>query len=155
MPKASREELEAELNLVLRQIEEKTRTIDVLNKELDAMAGTRNDLANRLSHMIIKGQSNSLGITDHAVLRYAQRKHGLDVMALKIEILGILKDLPPLSTGKFNGFVVEEGVVVTFVSKRDPESNKASKEKKLNAVISQMGPIKMEYLPLEPAKGAD
>lgn len=53
-------------------------------------------------------------VSDHALLRYAERKYGWDVEALRAEIMTTLSNLPPVGSADMFGFVIKDGTVITY-----------------------------------------
>lgn len=60
-----------------------------------------------------------LFITDHAVLRYAQRHYGLDVHAIREEIKKYMAGAGDFGTLKLWGFVIRNNTVVTYTPNID------------------------------------
>lgn len=64
-----------------------------------------------------KDLKKSLVFTDHALLRYAERRYALDVETLKREMLEELGDVP-FKNFRANGYVVKDGVIVTYLGQK-------------------------------------
>jgi len=58
-------------------------------------------------------------ITDHALLRYIERKYKLPIDAVKKEILEIVKDYNLGDSDNCMGFVVKGNAIVTYRSKKE------------------------------------
>lgn len=111
------------------KIEELERESRALRKEL----GDNQDIATQMTKrrqtieqrlVIINNQLKQLrpkalqkpNITDHAILRYAERHYGLQLDTLRQEIAAAIGDVDPsLGEVRFKGFVLKGSSVITYV----------------------------------------
>lgn len=64
----------------------------------------------------------NLTVSDHAVLRYAQRRYDFPFDKVKSEIEAMLKGANDLGTLKVQGFVVKNNVVTTYLPQKSSET---------------------------------
>ena len=106
------DEIEKELRSLRREYEDTGQIVkDLQDKRQDTHDKIR-ALEREQSKLC---EADSLQISDHAILRYAERHYGLDVEDLKKEMRTKLKGASELKTLRFEGFVVKGNSVVTYV----------------------------------------
>jgi predicted nuclease with TOPRIM domain len=81
------------------------------NKELQAEIKNISNTITQLENKIPK----EMQLTDHAILRYIERKHLFPVEDIRQEISELLLDCEVYGETKFMGFVISNNTVVTYV----------------------------------------
>jgi hemerythrin-like domain-containing protein len=61
----------------------------------------------------------AIEVTDHAVLRYAERRAGLNLNQIREEIARLVAGCEDMGEVKINGFVVKNNTVVTYIPQED------------------------------------
>lgn len=112
------------------KIEEVQNKIKVLERELSENEQISGDLAKRkkiLQSNLVKQKHTldqlipkELKISDHAILRYLERKKKLDIEKIKEEIKNELEGLNLKDVNAY-GFVVRNNVVATYVGGEENE----------------------------------
>lgn len=112
-----RKQLEKRIETLNIEYDAKREEVSRIEKGLDHLAGEINRLKRNLEEL----KPKAVRVSDHAVLRYLERKAGIDVEAIRKSILE--SDLPAMvgalgGSGKFpiNGYqvVLKDYTVVTI-----------------------------------------
>jgi len=121
-----------QINEPIGKLKSRKRNLEVEVKDLEdeirqknaalKVAKSRADMLDRL----IKSRVNDIAVSDHAVLRYLERKEGFDTKALIASILtdSFVSKVRKLGDGKYpirDGMtaVVQQGIVVTIIGGSD------------------------------------
>lgn len=104
-------DLEKDLGKIENRMRETTEVINAMISErkkfeIQAMA-LRNTIGNLRNRTALK-------VSDHALLRYLERKHMIPVNDVKDEIMKLIAGLPSSGQIEASGFVIKDGTVVTF-----------------------------------------
>lgn len=107
------EQILASLREERRELGKKTVALD---KAILSTKEKRRELLEKQEQEKQTPELKSLHITDHALLRLAERKYLINIEELRQEILDTLKGAEALKNLKAMGFVVKDNRVVTFVN---------------------------------------
>ena len=86
-----------------------------------------NNLQNQLASL--QTVPKTLVVSDHVVLRYAERHYNIPVEKIRQEIADKLKGAEKLGSLKANGFIVRGHTVVTYVPTQQDAENRRVLEK--------------------------
>ena len=108
-----------ELKKKLKSIEQEYKQNDQIWKDLEDRNKKLNieirTLSNTVYQLETTIEKEDLVVTDHAVLRYIERKYKLPIEDTRKEILDLLKSYDVLGkTEKFKGFVIRGNSVITY-----------------------------------------
>lgn len=103
----------------LKNLETEYTQNSQINKDLADRNRTLNDEIRKLKTQIsqMERQTEGWHITDHALLRYIERKYKLPVDKIRQEILTTLKDYNWGDTDNCMGFVVRGNSIITYRNK--------------------------------------
>lgn len=104
-------ELEKELAALKRQKTDQEQILNSLKADISALDKKIKAAESRLKARPAK----NLQVTDHAVLRYIERKHGFNVSEIRKQITEKLRGAEKLGAVEAMGFVVKGGAVITFL----------------------------------------
>jgi hypothetical protein len=114
--KARQRNVDIEINDLMEQIKKKTDELKAAKERSAYLERT------------IKSRLHEVAVSDHAVIRYLERKEGFDAKAFRESILtpSFLKQVRKLGNGKYpirDGMiaVVRQGVVVTIIGTEDEQ----------------------------------
>lgn len=120
-------ELEKELSALERKILDCDQVVsDMLTqkkKDVSRAAAIKNQISNL--------KPKELTVSEHALLRYIERKYNMSLAELKKEILSQVQGLGEFGTVKAHGFVIKGNVVATYAP-ADFDYEKARNEEKCN-----------------------
>lgn len=110
-----RYEAQRELELVQKELRENLEIGEGLEKRRRELFAKQAELKNTIAQLT----PTKFTITDHAVLRYMERSKGLDVAAVRNEIMGLVIPLADMGvgTGEVAGFKIKDNTVVTYIGK--------------------------------------
>lgn len=104
-------EKEKELKALEREEIDTKDIVSGLQKRLSTIARKTNEIKNALRDM----KPKDLQVSDHVVLRFLERNHGIDVEGVRKEIREKLSGAENLGNLKVAGFIVKGNTVVTYV----------------------------------------
>lgn len=104
-------EKEKRLKALRREVEDLQETISTLQKQQENAVKEVKSLENDLAQM----KSDKIWVSDHAILRYLERAHYIDVGAVRQEMLSMIYGAKAFGSFKFAGFVVRNNTVVTYL----------------------------------------
>jgi len=104
-------EKEKELKALEREEKDTKDIVSGLQQRLSTIARKINDLRNALRDM----KPKNLQVSDHVVLRYLERNHGINVDGVRKEIKEMLEGAEHFGDLKVGGFIVKGNTVVTYV----------------------------------------
>lgn len=116
-------ELEKELSGLERRISDSIETVRAMQEQSKKDSIRVAAIKNQLKSIVPK----ELVVSDHAVLRYLERKFNISISDIKKEILSQCSGLEQLGSVKAQGFVIRDNVVVTY-SPANFDYEKASQE---------------------------
>ena len=107
----------------LKTLEQEYTQNDQIHRDLYARNRVVGEEIKSLKYQLARMAKLSEGwhITDHALLRYIERKYNLPVSEVKKEILGVLKNYNLGDSDNCMGFVVRGNAVITYRSKNGSE----------------------------------
>jgi len=125
------------------RIEETEQQIKRLEREINDSAQIMADMTVRQSQAKkeLQGLKNTLSqlkpkklvVSDHAILRYAERHHGIDVDGIRREISEKLSGVETIGDLNFKGFIVKGNTVTTYI----PTQEDADVQRKQNVVQNE------------------
>ncbi len=107
-------ELEKELKQAQTELTGLTDTLEGLTARKQVVGQRVRAIQNQLEQM----KPRDLQISDHVVLRYMEREHGIDVEGVREMLKEMLKGAANLGDLKVQGFVIRGNTVVTYVPPR-------------------------------------
>ena len=109
-----RQAVEDRIREISRELQDTAQIAKDLEAQRKQKAGELKNLQNTLAQL---KAPRELEVTDHAVLRYAERHYGLNVEQLRAEIAAIMESTHDIGSLQFEGFIVKNNTVVTYVGK--------------------------------------
>lgn len=102
---------------VRRQLADTKPLIQQMLENIKKLEREEANLENTLNNLIPK----EMTVTDHATIRYAERHYGLDVAAVKKEVLAQVLELSKTLGCNFttDKFVVRNNAVVTYLPEKE------------------------------------
>lgn len=107
------QKLEAELKQLERQLADTTQIMNDLHEQNRVLQRKVNAARSRLESF--KFNPKALVISDHVILRYAERNHGFGFEEVRQEIYELMKGAESIGSLKFRGFIVRGHTVVTYI----------------------------------------
>jgi F0F1-type ATP synthase membrane subunit b/b' len=109
--KHGRELIEKELKTVERELNESAQIVNDLNQRRQYLEKRAHAIRNQLSYYAPK----KLQVSDHCLLRYLERYYNLDMNQYREEVLKLIgQSENNVGSIKFAGFVIKNGVVITY-----------------------------------------
>jgi len=108
-------EMQEELKRLQKECKEMREIKEAAEKSIRQIGGRISVLQNNLQQAKAKLSSSKtpLVISDHALIRFAERRAGINFEPLREEILNELKAVN-VNNLKVSGWVIRDGVVVTY-----------------------------------------
>lgn len=106
------QEVEKELKPLKRELTETDQIMRDMQTRRNVVAKKVQQLENQLKQLM---KPKDLVVSDHALLRYMERRQGIAVEEVRQEIREALIGATDLGSLKFKGFVVQGHTVVTYV----------------------------------------
>lgn len=122
MAKAHQDEIEKELKALTRQLTDTAQILSDLQKQKSDIERKKKQLESQLSQL---RKPDKLQISEHAILRYAERHYDLPVEKIRKEIFELMDGAQDLQLLKFRGFVVKGNTVVTYTPTTEDSARKA------------------------------
>lgn len=108
-------EYEKLIHTYTQELKQNTQIKKDLESRNNELSGKIKQLSNTISQL--KNNNKELNLTDHAILRYVERKYNTPIDEIKEEILKILNcyDSAIGDTDNWFGFVIKNNSVVTYM----------------------------------------
>jgi regulator of replication initiation timing len=103
-----------EIEQKIRQLEREQTDSDQIMQSMQERARVIQKELRRLRSHLSHLKPNKLVVSEHAVLRYAERFHAIPVEDIRKEIEEKLKGAKDLQELHFQGFVVKNNTVITY-----------------------------------------
>lgn len=115
--KAEQEQRRIEKETRLKALSRELADTDQILTDLRARRDTVSHSIRCLTHEIeqLRVRPGSLKVSDHAILRYAERHYSFPFEKVKSEIATILNGVESLGDVRFSGFIVKGSTVTTYV----------------------------------------
>ncbi len=108
-------ELERQHKGLTRELTDNKQIVDDMVKRQRALTGELSNIENQI-RQLRNSMPENIEVTNHAILRFAQRRYGLDVEGMKREITDLVKGAElGLNEIRFNGFVIKNNAVITYL----------------------------------------
>ena len=124
MAKVNQDEIEKELKALNRQLTDTSQILSDLQKQKSEIEKKKRQLESQLSQL---RKPAALQVSDHAVLRYAERHYDLPVEKIREEIFKKMDGAQDLNLLKFRGFIVKGNTVVTYTPTTEDFARQAEK----------------------------
>jgi hypothetical protein len=105
-------EMQKELRSYERELLDNEEVIRQMQGRQTALRKWVHSLKSRIEQFLVP--SKTLGISDHALIRYLERRHGIDMEEVKEEMRKEMDGAQNLGGIKYKGFVVQGNTVVTY-----------------------------------------
>lgn len=125
--KSSKAEKQAELEKRLRELEREHKDTDQVMSEMGVRRKKVEIEIKQIRNQLSQLKPKVVGVTDHALLRYIERRHGIDVAKYKKEILDQIGTSADLGTITAFGFVIKDNNVVTYTPQQGDASEQNGK----------------------------
>lgn len=109
------DEYRAKLEKELKILEREMADSDQIVADMQARRRTLEKKVSSLRNTIATTKPKNIVVTDHAVLRYLEREHGIGVEEVREEIMERLRGAENIGILQFQGFVIRGNHVVTYV----------------------------------------
>lgn len=108
-------ELEKRLKTLTGEMTSNKQIVDDLFKRQRELSGFVKEIEDQLYRLRMSMPEN-LTVTNHAMLRYAERRYGFQVAKVEQEIKDMCKGAEMgLDEVRFNGFVIKNNAVITYL----------------------------------------